>query len=72
MRRDVRTERVQLGLELRIKHFAYHRHARRPLRHSAEIGVTELGHPTASVPESREHDLHRRGRHRMLFCHPVN
>jgi hypothetical protein len=72
MGRDVAAECVQLGLELRVEHVADHRHARRPLRHPAEVGVAELGHPAASAPESREHDLHRRGRDRMLLRHPVD
>jgi hypothetical protein len=42
------------------------------LRHPAEIGVAELGHPAASAPESREHDFDSRGRHRMFLCHPLN
>ena len=40
--------------------------------HPAEVGVAELGHPAASALESREYDLHRRGRDRMLLCHPVD
>jgi hypothetical protein len=72
MRRDVGAEGVEFGLELHVEHVADHRHARRPLRHSAEIGMAKLGHPAAAAAESSEHDLHRRRRHRMLLGHPVN
>ncbi len=72
MGRDVGAQRVQLGLELRVEHVANHRHARRPLRHPAEVGVAELGHPAAPAPESREHDPRRRGRDRVLLRHPVD
>jgi hypothetical protein len=70
--RYVAAERVQLGLELRVEHIANHRHARRPLRHSAEIGVAELGHPAAFAPERGEHDMDCGGRHRMLLHHLLN
>jgi hypothetical protein len=72
LRREVAAQRVQLGLELTIEHYAHHGHARRPLRHPVEIGVTELRHLAASTPESREHYLRRRGRHRMLYRHPLD
>jgi hypothetical protein len=61
-----------LALSWVFEHLADHRHARRPLRHAAEVGVAELGHPAAAPPQSREHDLHRRGRDRMLLRHPVD
>jgi hypothetical protein len=72
MGRKIAAERVQLGLELRVEHIANHRHARRPLRHSPEIGMAELGHPAASAPESREHELHGRRRDRVLLSHPLH
>src|SRR5674476_245190 len=72
MRREVAAERIELGLELCVEHVADHRHARRPLRHPAEIGVAELSHPPAPAAESGQHDLHRRRRHRMLLRHAVD
>jgi hypothetical protein len=52
--REVATQRIELGTELRIEHVAYHRHARRPLRHSAEIGMTELRHGAAAGTRCRK------------------
>ena len=72
MGRDVAAQRIQLGLKLRVEHVADHRHARRPLRHPAEFGMTELGHAAASVPEGREYDFHCSRRNRVLLSHPLN
>jgi hypothetical protein len=54
---------------LRIEHVAHHGHSRRPLRHPPKICVAELGHPAAAAAHSREHDFHRRRRHRVFLCH---
>jgi NAD(P)-dependent dehydrogenase (short-subunit alcohol dehydrogenase family) len=35
-----------------------HRHARRPLRHPAKVGVTELRHPSASSTKRSNDRLH--------------
>jgi hypothetical protein len=72
MRRDVATQCVELGLELRVEHVADHRHSRRPLRHAAEIWVTELSHPAAPALESREDNMYCRWRYRMPFRHTVD
>jgi hypothetical protein len=34
--------------------------------------VAELSHPAATVPKSREHNLHRRRRDRILLRHLVD
>jgi hypothetical protein len=34
--------------------------------------MTELSHPTASVPEGRKYDFHCSRRHRVLLSHPLN
>jgi hypothetical protein len=57
---EVAAQRVQLGVERLVEHVAHHGHARRPLRHSAEIGVAKLRHPAASTTKSLEHDSDRR------------
>jgi hypothetical protein len=42
------------------------------LRHPAEIGVTELGHPVAAASKSCQHNFDRRRRNRMLLRHPLD
>lgn len=41
----------------------------RKVRNPAEIGMAELGQSPAPAAECGQHDLHRRGRHRVLFRH---
>jgi hypothetical protein len=55
---DASSVQIASSFDLRSLHVADHRHAARPLRHSAEISVAELRHAAAARAESVQDGTH--------------